>query len=504
MTRASTTARLSDYRAAMRVGAILRSLERAGVSVPLFALLLGVYAFFYQAGGWNQNSRFDLVRAIVEDHALTIDRFEKNTGDDAVRDGHYYCDKAPGASLLAVPAHAALFALAGSPRPIPEPLLALCAWLSIVFAVSVPSALGASFLFRAARAMGLGEGIGLVTALGWALGSMALPYATLLYGNQLAASLMIAAFALLVEGKHGEQALTTSRLLVVFALLGLAVATEYPAALIGIPIGLYALHVVGLRRAAIGALGAALPLAVLFAYHRAAFGRALAFPYDFSVWQEPKTGWFMGLGKPDLGVLHDLLLGEFRGLFWATPWLALAVPGAIAAWPTRAREVAVCAAAVLAFLWLNASLPPRAWHGGWAAGPRYLVPMLPFAALLAGAAIHAVAPRRALLAGVVGLLLVSGANMLVVTAVKPEVPTSERKPFTGYAWPHFLAGDLAVSRQSIDMLTDPPGGPKQAFNVGMKLGLTGLASLGPLAAWTLACGVWLARAQRRATRPASD
>ena len=28
--------------------------------------LAGLYAFFYQGGGWNQNARFDTVRALVE------------------------------------------------------------------------------------------------------------------------------------------------------------------------------------------------------------------------------------------------------------------------------------------------------------------------------------------------------------------------------------------------------------------------------------------------------
>ena len=30
-------------------------------------MMLLAYSYFYQAGGWNQNSRFDLTRAIVED-----------------------------------------------------------------------------------------------------------------------------------------------------------------------------------------------------------------------------------------------------------------------------------------------------------------------------------------------------------------------------------------------------------------------------------------------------
>src|ERR1700733_16049725 len=61
----------------------------------LFALGFGVYGLFYQAGGWNQNSRFDLTRALVEDHSVFIDRFANNTGDTARAD-HFFCDKAPG------------------------------------------------------------------------------------------------------------------------------------------------------------------------------------------------------------------------------------------------------------------------------------------------------------------------------------------------------------------------------------------------------------------------
>ena len=46
----------------------------------LFVLLFVSYAYFYQAGGWNQNSRFDLVRAIVEQRTTRIDGYVENTG----------------------------------------------------------------------------------------------------------------------------------------------------------------------------------------------------------------------------------------------------------------------------------------------------------------------------------------------------------------------------------------------------------------------------------------
>src|SRR6059058_1368256 len=61
------------------------------------------FLYFYEGGGWNQNSRFDLLRAIVERHTLTIDAYHENTQDKANFRGHYYSDKAPGLVFAAVP-----------------------------------------------------------------------------------------------------------------------------------------------------------------------------------------------------------------------------------------------------------------------------------------------------------------------------------------------------------------------------------------------------------------
>src|SRR5258705_9840378 len=77
----------------------------------IFAVAFISYAYFYQGGGWNQNSRFDLVRAIVEQGTLRIDAYHENTFDKAYYEGHYYSDKAPGLALLALPA-------AALPRPL--------------------------------------------------------------------------------------------------------------------------------------------------------------------------------------------------------------------------------------------------------------------------------------------------------------------------------------------------------------------------------------------------
>lgn len=466
-------------------------------AVALFLLLMGVYSYFYQAGGWNQNSRFDLVRAVVEQGTFIIDHYQHNTGDDSVRDGHYYCDKAPGASALCVPVYWLTYQLAGAPDPVPLTWLAWAVWLAIVLAIGVPSAIAATFVARLALRLGLAPPAAYAVALLSGLGTMSLPYSTLLYGNQLAASLMVVAFCLLIEVRHGAAA-TAMRMLMVGALLGYAAATEYPAVLIGGPIAIYGLFIAGWREARFAVIGGLVPIALLLAYHWASFGSPFAFPYDYSVWPTPHTGWFMGIGVPRSDALKSILFGEYRGLFNTTPWLLAAVPGAVVLLRRHRIEAIVCIWSVLAFLWLNSSIPP--WDGGWAAGPRYLVPMLPFLSVLAGGVFLEEKQERGmkrhslhLAAGVLFMALAafSVASMFAVTAVKPEISTAEKRPYTQLIWPKFRAGELAISTQSIDMIDNPPNAPRQAWNLGMKLGLSGHASLVPLYLWILGWLAWL-------------
>ncbi|MEZ4398987.1 MAG: hypothetical protein R3B06_03165 [Kofleriaceae bacterium] len=492
---------------APRLRRTVRALGRSPAAA-LFALLIGTYAYFYQAGGWNQNSRWNLVRATVEDHSFRIDRLEKNTGDDSIRDGHYYCDKAPGASWLCTPTYAVMYWLAGSPAQPSTTWMAWAVWLAIVLAIGVPSAIGAVFLARLARLLGLDDWRAEAVALTWGLASLALPYATLLYGNQLSGALVLVGFTLLVEIRRGGAAPTPGRMFAVGATLGLAGAVEYPAMLIVMPISVYGMFVVwraaGWRPLAWAVLGGALPLGALAAYHWIAFGSPSTFPYKYSVWKEPSTGWFMGIGEPHWDRVKGTLVGEHRGLTYAMPWIVLALPGTVALARRYAAELAVAWWAIIMFLWLNVSIKP--WHGGWATGPRYVVPMLPFLTLVCGGVLAwarwpAAAARRGAMiaAAVVGLGMVgwSAAHMVAATAVKPEITERELHPYHRVVWPKFRAGQLSISTQSIDMAGNPAAGPRQAWNLGQKAGLVGLASLVPLALWWLVTGAWLGRAIRR-------
>src|SRR5271167_3558696 len=107
------------------------------------AVVLISYAYFYQGGGWNQNSRFDLVRAVIEQGTLRIDAYHENTSDKAFANGHYYSDKAPGLALLAVPIAEVtrpLLRAAGVDPASARGLVAMSSFVT-VFAVALPMAM---------------------------------------------------------------------------------------------------------------------------------------------------------------------------------------------------------------------------------------------------------------------------------------------------------------------------------------------------------------------------
>lgn len=501
----------------------------------VFVTALVAYAYFYQAGGWNQNSRFALVRALVENGTARVDGAQRATWDlsckapdgpcldrkrpDPRRGEHFYCDKAPGAQLLAVPAYAVVYWVAGSARPSPR-YQQVASYLVTVWAVGLPSAAGVVLLYLLLGAFGIPRGRRAIAALAWGLGTLAWPYATLYYGHQLAAALLVSGFALLVRAHRLGRTLGPAGLVSCGAVLGTAVAVEYPAALAGLAIGAYALATVrpwpGIAWLA---AGVAVPAAVTAAYHWIVFGGPLALPYDFSVQDNRAAGWFMGMGVPRWEVLKHILFTGYRGIFYASPWLLLAVPGAVVLWRRRFRaEVLVCAAVFVLFCVLNGSLVD--WNGGWAFSARYLIPALPFLAVLAAGVLLGEPVRvwRWVWAAGAVAVAVSVFLMLVATSVKPEVPdryveapravVDIDRPFGQFLLPSFAAGELAVNPQGIHQAGARRQGKRfvgrrWAFNLGEGLGRSGLPSLIPLVVLLIGGGVWLRWTVVRAGRSTS-
>lgn len=468
-------------------------------------LLCGVaaffaYAYFYEAGGWNQNTRFDLVRALVEQRGVRLDDYQDNTRDRAIFESHYYADKAPGASLTAAPvvavARAAMRLIHANPRS--HANLMRESYVASLSAAAFPAALAVMCLWHLGRRMGASTRGATVVALAFGLGTPFWAWATIFYSHTLSAACLLGA---VVAAVHlGDPSSSPNRDLrlggAVGLLVGWAVVTEFPTAVPGSVVVLFALWQAWrdeagrlARVAASIAIAGGACAVVLGAYDYAAFGSPFHVGYaseeDSSLLQQG----FFGITFPKPAIMGQLLWGSFRGLLPLAPVLALVPIGwAMAIGSRRWRRAGLVAAAVflLGFA-LNASY--EHWEGGWSFGPRHLGPVLGFAAL--GLVPVWIKGGRVLRALIVSLAVVGSAFALigVSTTAQPPAPDPQH-PMRDLLWPAFRDGQLSLNRQSYFDVR-PAGeaaglrdeGVEHAqWNLGEKMGLTGLPSLLPLGA----------------------
>jgi hypothetical protein len=477
------------------------------MALGLGLLLFASYAYFMPGPAWNEASRFDLVRALVERKRIDIDPYHVNTEDKAWHDGHHYSDKAPGASFLAVPVYAtyrAWLRLRGAPRPesltgaelrarfggrgtLPgglgedriffNPPFRRAVYLCNLFTNAVAGAAQGVvlFLMLGSAAVAVRPLLALVAALALSLGSLAFAYSTVFFGHVLAGAFLLGAFALAGPFLGPAAPGAKGRLLGTGLLAGMAVLTELPAALGALAIAAYlASRSPGgqrLRPLAFCALGAALPIATLLAYQWAAFGTPFGTGYARlanPTFAEGMSRGVLGVGWPRPGVLAQILVGRSRGLLYASPVLVLGFVGLIrAVRGARLRPEAILAGGiVIAFLALSSGY--YMWWGGAALGPRHVVPALPF--LCFGIPFAIDRPRPALLVAL-PLLAISMANLLGGVTVSV------------LAWPGI---DLLLDHVYGNLLAGRVAIISGSTNLGLLLGLRGPVSVLPLLAlWVM-------------------
>ena len=92
--------------------------------------------------------------------------------------------------------------------------------------------------------------------------------------------------------------------------------------------------------------------------------------------------------------IAGLLVSPGRGLLWMAPGILLAPLGLAWAWRRGERLWPLATIAVSLAVLAPAALAPG-WHGAWTYGPRYLLPLVPFAWLGVALALTATHERRA-------------------------------------------------------------------------------------------------------------
>lgn len=319
-----------------------------------------------------------------------------SSGDVAyvAKTGHFHPNKPPGTSFMALPAYFVIHRVERALGIDPDHwwVLNVNAWLMTVFSVGLMSAIGCVLFLRLATKLAGGKAVpALLATAGFAFGTTFFPFATILFDHALTAALLVAAFYSLSWdrfGEHGTCALrhTSGDVRHVLAGLaaGFAVVTNYVAVGAVVALGVYALLAgcVNVRRAIGFALGGAPMAALLLWYHQVNFGSPFALANDFQnpIFQDPNGSLGM-FGQPNPYVMALLLVSVYRGIFLLSPVLILGVVGWVVwlrgkTWAPEAR----LGIAIFGFFFLvNASF--NGYHAGFSAGPRYLVPGIPFLAL---------------------------------------------------------------------------------------------------------------------------
>ncbi len=488
----------------------MRGLLTRRDSILIFLILLLAYGYVMPRwADWSQNSRVNLVRAMVEQGTTRIDAYVENTGDYALFEGHAYTDKAPGPAFAGLPFYAAVSPLLDQPF-IASKLAGLAgggamsstlnpegtgiqndkirhfvALLTVtITTVAIPAAAFGVLLYATLGWFGFSRGIRLVVTLGYALATPALAYAGNFYSHQFTAVLLFGAFALLLgvgETRLGDSTResqgaafslprnrTSSRPIrraLLFGLLcGFALISEYPSTIIIAAFGVVALLRFTPRQLGVAVVGGLLPLMLMTIYDLRSFGTIIPVGYAHSaLWQDQHHTGFLSITYPRPEALWGLTFSPFRGLFVRAPWLLLAVPGFVLWWRTREQRTAWWVALVATVgltLFYGSSVM---WWGGYGVGPRYLVPMLPFLALATAYAIRWLWKSLAGRVATIALVSVSGVLTWAETVAGQTLPPdSFRQPWFEYTVPAWIEGHIAR-------------------NFGMALGLQGVASLIPLA-----------------------
>ncbi len=339
------------------------SISIAAIAVSLLISLSVFHPYPYD----NVVTRWGLAERLVSQGSISIDPWSGLTSDKAEYKGHYYSDKSFLPSAVAAISVIPLRLLNGITAPDVYPVGGIDRYIAERLTVSV--ALFALLLLL--RRYCKRDCALPVIAVG--LGSILLPYSTLLYTHVPAALLLFACYVTQRDGKY----------LASDVLGALAVSYEYTLLLPFLVMLLYRdRHYWNRWR------GIRIPLILLLAFlpqlahNWIAFGSPFRMGYSLEVESSfpVVSSGFFGFTYPTPERLFMILLSPERGIFFYMPWAALGFWGLLGGrdWLQRLRSDPLPAMVILYIILYAAQ---NATTAGWAYGQRYLIAIVPFLAL---------------------------------------------------------------------------------------------------------------------------
>lgn len=375
-------------------------------------LLLAMNAVNWNDGGVNPASRFAAIQAMSEDHSFRIDHYKDWTYDWAKGpSGGIYSNKAPGPMFLATPVAWVLnrikiavygkdawFTYPDGITKLSKPGLGyvtLISWLFQLLPYCFVTLLALSWLWK----KGMSYGALNFACLAILFGNTCSIYLNMYFGHAVAGWALLAALLCLFQRREVGAGF----------LFGLAVLSDYGTVFVLIPFLFATLMMMEVpmgenlekrtRRGSFRslgriALGGLFPAAVFAWYHTVCFGKPWALPMQF---QNPMFVeadvvrpriWGVAAPIPDWRILLQLCFGGERGLLFTQPWVLVSFVIAVRALCRQKLSRELYAGLFLAFggllglLWMNGGF--NGWHGGSAAGPRYLSIIFPCVGLMSG------------------------------------------------------------------------------------------------------------------------
>jgi hypothetical protein len=364
-------------------------------------------------------SRLCLSRAVLHGR-VAIGNCAGDSIDRARYGGRTYSDKAPGLSLLALPAVAAL-RLSTASRWQPNDNASL--WVIRLTTSGVALMILSLCVGRVSE--GLVPGSGGLAILAVGAGTMLASLGATTFDHVPTAALLFGAFVLA----------WARRWVLAGVVLGAALLVEYEGFVAVPAFSAY----VGTRAGWTGlvrfAAGMTPPLVVLGAYDRLAFGSPLhpAYRYVANRYAAEQQRGLYGISLPHLSAVHQVLFGD-RGLIVTSPFLVLALAGLILG--RRRARVEFAFAATLALLFFAVECGYFLPFGGISPGPRFVAPAIPFVCLGLGAALDR---SRRLTVALVGLSVIATTVLTLTWALSGD----DVEPYRTTVWGEFVRSIVA-------------------------------------------------------------
>lgn len=421
--------------------------RKIAMGIVLSMMILSISPY-HAINNPNEGVRVAMVKSLVDHQEWAIDKVLNEWGyinDRAIREGKNYSSKAPLTSMIGALTYGVYRTLGGEPLG-REALSRLCRMTVLAPVTLYIFFLLAGFLRRRLKDPYIAD----VATFSLFVGSPLLAYVHVFSGHTITALACLASYILLAD----RERFTERRRFIEAGFWAVfAVCTEYPAALVVLPLWLYGLwenRHVAVRYLYLPVIGSIVPLGVTMVAHHYMFGAAWKTGYSFlqnRSFEELHSEGFFGISAPKFDVLGTVLFSGGIGLYFYTPlflvgslWLVYGLIIKRGAF-SRASHLTMLVAVAFMLMFIAGH---KGWRGGWVVGPRYITEVMPFLCLMAAAAMDRFGEQHRYLAraGMVCLVAVGILHSTFASLYFPHIPDRIGNPvyetilplvFQGYA-----------------------------------------------------------------------